>query len=247
MGIFKKNMKTFAIAALLGLTNATILNVEDIEAEKHFLHHIDIHGLSYGTVEEFEFRKAIFMDKFRFIKKHNADANETHKVGFNHFMTWTDDEYKKLLGGKMPAELPEFEEAQFDTSNLKDEVNWVTAGKVSDVKNQGQCGSCWAFSTTGSAESASAIEHNSMPILSEQQLVDCDTAHDMGCNGGNPIWAYQYLSQTPAMRENDYPYVAKRNSNTQCSEAETQGVLSVTNFNYKQQSESQFMAAIAQN
>jgi len=236
----------FAIAALLGLTNATLLNTADIEAEKMFLDHLNEFGKSYGTVEEFQFRKNIFMDKLRFINEWNAGKN-THQVGVNQFMTWTDAEYKKILGGFNIK--TDKAQAVLDDSNLKDGVNWVTEGKVSPVKNQGQCGSCWSFATTGSMESANVIQNGGeMVTVSEQQFVDCDTQHDMGCQGGNPVWAYQYASQNPIMRESAYPYIAKKNSyaDKHCDDAMSEGVLTVTDFDYLQSKPaSQFQAAIA--
>merc|ERR1711934_487350 len=173
-------------------------------------------------------------------------GNNTHRVGQNMFMTWTDAEYKKILGAKN-AKIDK-EQAVLDTSNLKDGVNWVTQDKVSPVKNQGQCGSCWSFSTTGSMESANVIQNGGEMIeIAEQQFVDCDTAHDMGCNGGNPVWAYQYASQTPIMRESSYPYIAKKSSDTsKCYDASSEGVLSVTDFDYIQSKPASDMkAAIA--
>lgn len=90
---------------------------------------------------------------------------------------------------------------------------------VTPVKDQGQCGSCWAFSSTGALESAYAIKNGSLPILSEQQLVDCAGKKygNHGCSGGWYYNSYNYLADQHLLEtENQYPYLAK---NENCMEA----------------------------
>ena len=88
------------------------------------------------------------------------------------------------------------------------DIDWSTKGKVSNVKNQGQCGSCWAFSATGVCESWARIKGQS-PSLSEQQLVDCSGSYgNHGCNGGWPSKALQYVKDKGLASESEYPYTA---------------------------------------
>ena len=75
------------------------------------------------------------------------------------------------------------EPVEYDASSLPASVDWRTKGAVNAVKDQGQCGSCWAFSATAAVEGAYAIKTGNLLSLSEQQLVDCDT-QSQGCNGG---------------------------------------------------------------
>jgi len=96
---------------------------------------------------------------------------------------------------------------------VPDEKDWVKEGIVTDVKDQGQCGSCWAFATIASLESLAASQSKNLATFSEQQLVDCATGSllppippNFGCNGGNPLFALPYVASRGIMSEKDYPY-----------------------------------------
>jgi C1A family cysteine protease len=145
--------------------------------------HIAEHGLSYGTQEEYLFRQNIFMTKDAENQVINADPENTFTVGHNFMSTWTDAEYKKMLGFRAPTNVTEIEPTILDTVNIPASVDWRTQGAVNPVKNQGQCGSCWAFSATCAIEGHHQIQQGKLISLAEQQMVDCDTTC-YGCNGG---------------------------------------------------------------
>jgi len=150
-----------------------------------FLQHIAEHGLQFATTEEFEFRQARFMEADADYKLINQDKNNTFTVGHNFMSTWTNEEYKQLLGANIPKDVQEAEVTELNNLSIPTSIDWRTHNPavVNPVKNQAQCGSCWAFSATCANEGHHAIQSGTLLSLSEQQLVDCDT-QCQGCNGG---------------------------------------------------------------
>jgi len=164
------------------------------------------YGANWAAEEE-GYRRLIFEKNLVLINKHNADASQTYKMGVNQFTIFTTEEFAtrfltpmKLAGA--PAADTEYE--------VIGDVDWTTQGKVSGVKNQGQCGSCWAFSATGVLESSALVHGKGSVSLSEQQLVDCSRPQgNQGCNGGWPSSALTYVKSNGITTEGAYPYIAK--------------------------------------
>merc|ERR1712061_474785 len=104
------------------------------------------------------------------------------------------------------------------TANLADSVDWVAKGAVTPVKNQAQCGSCWAFSSTGALEGAWQTATGKLLSFSEQQLVDCAKFRwgNMGCSGGLQQHAFNYIEQADLCAEDQYPYTGKNSLFTSC-------------------------------
>eukprot|EP00178_Gracilaria_changii_P010690 TRINITY_DN3104_c0_g1_i5.p2 TRINITY_DN3104_c0_g1~~TRINITY_DN3104_c0_g1_i5.p2 ORF type:complete len:318 (+),score=54.70 TRINITY_DN3104_c0_g1_i5:33-956(+) len=171
-----------------------------------FAKYLAQHGKNYLTTEEYETRKTIFAKNHFIIAEHNM--GNTHKLGHNFMSDWTDAE-KKQLNGYMPELYPtDLEAVEYTNATVPDTVDWrKQLASMRVIKNQGQCGSCWAFSTVGSIESRSEIQKNPYISLSEQQLVDC-VQYCFGCEGGNYFLAFDYAKNNGNEGETDYTYKA---------------------------------------
>ena len=230
----------FAVAAMIASASAVeLMN----PVEYKFMEYISQHGKTYATVAEYKFRLNIFAQKLKQAEEHNATPGVTSVMGTNFMSDWTDAEYKKLLGFKH-HELKNVSTIEFPEA-LQDEVNWVTAGAVTPVKDQGQCGSCWSFSTTGALEGLDFVKKGVLPNLSEQQLVDCSLLN-FGCNGGSMALAFKYSETHPLESESDYPYIAARSAGG-CKYNKSLGKFAPTSYSaVTQQSTTALKAAIAQ-
>jgi len=207
-----------------------------------FLQHVAEHGLNFGTTEEFNFRQGLFMDKDAKYAEINADPTNTFVVGHNSMSTWTHDEYKVLLGYKTQANFDDLEVTELDEVNVPSSVDWRQKGAVNAIKNQGQCGSCWAFSATCSIEGHYQIASGHLVSLAEQELVDCDTKCH-GCNGGLQYLAMQYVASYGQTLEQDYKYTGK---DGRCNERHVKKIVKTTKLHQvKGYSSSALISAIA--
>jgi C1A family cysteine protease len=186
------------------------------------------HGKTYGTSAEHSYRLGVFTDNLRRIDEHNNTPGQTSTVGLNLFSDLPQEEFRRQYAkGLLDRPLKSSNNVKLlSTDNLAASIDWRTKGAVTPVKNQGQCGSCWAFSTTGSVEGAMFLKTGKLQSFSEQQLVDCDKV-DQGCNGGLMDNAFKYIEKYPLMPEQDYPYTAEVG---ECKNDSSKGVAKVTGF-----------------
>ncbi|WCJ31261.1 cysteine proteinase1 [Euphorbia peplus] len=174
------------------------------------------HGKVYNKIGEREKRFDIFKNNLRFIDEHNSQKR-SYKVGLTRFADLTNEEYSSVfLGTKIDATSrviksgkPSQRYTFRDGDTLPESVDWREAGAVNPIKDQGSCGSCWAFSTIAAVEGINKIATGELVSLSEQELVDCDRAANAGCNGGLMDDAFQFIFQNGGIdTEADYPYQA---------------------------------------
>jgi cathepsin L len=165
--------------------------------------------------EELFYRYEVFKGTLDWVTAYNAQPNRTAEMETNKFADLTPAEFKLIYLGFKP------ELARGKITTLEDlgassgaypsgSLDWRSKNAVTGVKDQGQCGSCWAFSTTGSIEGAVAIKHGHLTSLSEQCLMDCGTAYgNLACNGGLMDNAFKQAEAKGVATEASYPYTAK--------------------------------------
>jgi len=178
--------------------------------ENAFVNWMTKFGKSYAP-EEFFYRFEMFKQNVDFVEAHNA-LNSTWEVELNKFADMGSAEFKNVYNGYKP----ELRRGRLSLKDLRvnayptGSIDWVEKGAVTGIKDQGQCGSCWSFSTTGSVEGIVQIKAGHLTSLSEQQLMDCSFSYgNLGCAGGLMDNAFKYVQANGLCTEAAYPYTAK--------------------------------------
>ncbi|XP_051502953.1 procathepsin L-like [Myxocyprinus asiaticus] len=204
-------------AAVLAVVSAASLSLEDMEFHAWKLKF----GKSYSSVKEEAQRKLTWLTNRKLVLVHNILADQgikSYRLGMTYFADMDNEEYRRVAfrgclgsfnmskarGGATFVQ-------QANGIVLPDSVDWRHKGYVTDVKDQKDCGSCWAFSATGSLEGQIFRKTGKLVSLSEQQLVDCSGDYgNMGCGGGLMDQAFQYIEANKGLdTEDSYPYEAQ--------------------------------------
>eukprot|EP00753_Platysulcus_tardus_P022012 PLAT9194.3.p2 GENE.PLAT9194.3~~PLAT9194.3.p2 ORF type:complete len:336 (-),score=94.22 PLAT9194.3:148-1128(-) len=204
-------MKTSAAIVVLLAVAASAYNVHPREKYEVLFHAWHTQYEKAYTPFEYVHRLNIFADNVDTIEAHNS-GDHSYSLGMGGpFMDLTREEFAaRYLGFRGNAvEATTTAESELMVE-LPTSVDWRQKGAVTPVKNQGQCGSCWAFSTTGSTEGVTEIATGTLTSLSEQQLVDCSGSYgNQGCNGGLMDNAFKYIIANGICTEASYPYTAQ--------------------------------------
>jgi len=219
-----------------------------------FTRYMEKYNKQYETADEHNLRFWTYYKNSKLWNKENRrhkEAGESAVYGATKFADLSKEEFAKFYLNKVMAET-DVEEARtnlpaagyMDTAGVPDSVDWRDMNAVTPVKNQGRCGSCWAFSTTGNVEGQYAIKTGNLTSLSEQELVDCDKV-DEGCNGGLPSQAYLEIKRIGGLElETDYPYTGHGDK---CSFDKSMAKVQVSGGTQLPKDEAQIAAWIAAN
>jgi C1A family cysteine protease len=211
--------KLFYITQLLSVSGALFYSNDDFDLFKDFQFKFN---KDYLSLEEQQKRYNIFRLNLHKIIDHNLDITQNFTLDINQFSDLTSDEFKNYVG---KLNFNRYGCLLFNTSfdNTPISLDWRNSNVVTSVKDQGQCGSCWAFSATGAIESAWAISTGELNNLSEQELVDCAIGIKYGghgCNGGQMDGAFKYAKQYGLCLELEYPYTATQSNCVKCEGVE---------------------------
>jgi len=227
------------LLCLFGLLAATAL-ATDAHLKNSFLHFQRKYNKVYSTQEEFNSRFEIFKQNMADAALHQK-ANPKAKFGVTKFSDLSKEEFakfylmpnfKNVVPATMPPKKTAFPLNKVGVTPDPTNFDWATTQYVTPIRNQGQCGSCWAFSATETISSYFALATNqAAELLSVEQIVDCDTAgQDQGCNGGFPTGAYAYVQSAGGIEtEQAYPYTAEGGQSGSCNFNQGSVVATVTN------------------
>ncbi|CAI0425937.1 unnamed protein product [Linum tenue] len=198
-----------SVALLLGLARSFEYRAEDLTSEEK-LWDLYERWRSHHTVSrsltEKQARFNVFKENVKHIHKVNQ-KDKPYKLKLNSFADMTNHEFVMLHGPRRQTPF-----SHGETDNVPASVDWRKNGAVTPIKNQGKCGSCWAFSSVAAVEGINKIKTGELVSLSEQELVDC-SKDNHGCDGGMMEQAFQFIEQVGGLTtETNYPYEAKDES-----------------------------------
>ncbi|CAK9176580.1 unnamed protein product [Ilex paraguariensis] len=200
----------FALVFIMGalVSQATSSSLQETSMYESHEQWMAKFGRVYKDSDERDNRFKIFKENVETIESFNKAANKPYKLGVNQFADLTNEEFKAR--NKLKRRVCSTEAISFKYENvtaLPATMDWRKKGAVTPIKDQGQCGSCWAFSAVAATEGITKLKTGKLISLSEQELVDCDTSEDQGCEGGLMDDAFTFIQKNHGLTtEANYPY-----------------------------------------
>ena len=199
------------ILILFSILSLTLSLRDGLKEEKNlfrfFQHFVKKYEKKYSSVEEYMARFKVFKSNLK-----RANQNSSFKQGITQFSDMTPNEFRRIylnLNINILNTIKYEKAKEINGEEPPEAFNWLDKKVLTDIKNQGSCGSCWAFSAVGNIEALYYLKYGENVRFSEQQLVDCDT-YDLGCNGGLMETAYQWIIENKGLTtEAEYPYVGR--------------------------------------
>jgi len=236
--------------------NLGVMDWDKLDSEQRFNLYVDVFEKSFDGISH----KANAFENFKandeLIEEHNG-KNLSYTLGHNEYSDLSNEEFNTRMGFKFKKKTFLRTKKNRKTKlnmvhkvkNLEStpsSVDWVEKGAVTDVKNQGSCGSCWSFSTTGALEGAYAIASGSLVSLSEQQLVSCDTT-DSGCGGGMMDNAFTWIKNNGGVcKESAYPYESSGGTAPSCTSSCSAAVTCTGYTDVTENDEDAMLTAVAE-
>jgi len=207
--------------------------------DEEWMHFKRTHGKIYGSDAAEQRHYEAFVESREFVRQHESTPSSFH-VGLTRFSDWLEEEIQSHFTPHLAsswnhtaAGAPPLEAVLPGVAAVSQSVDWSShlnplgRSVVTSVKDQLQCGACWAFTAAECTESAVAMSTGILESLSVQELIDCDKTWDKGCIGGNPILAFPYIMRNGVAAESSYPFTG---SEAACRDQSVPSVSGITGF-----------------
>merc|ERR1712080_682535 len=230
-----RRMRLLVLAALVCVASAWKVRTPGALEAANWEAYKSEHGKQYLTRASDNYRYPLYLEEVVAVNKWNLEYDQglhSYFKGINQFSDMTREEFVAMQKLKVPADIEERRAAgnhQVPQSTAPSAIDWREKGAVQHVKNQGQCGSCWAFATVCALEGRHAIKNGDLPDIAEQQFVSCspEKYDTYGCNGGwyDGAWKYAHDQGSHGIdTQESYPYTARDDA---CDTAKTSDDLNV--------------------
>lgn len=221
---FKKIfLVALSLCLVVGIAESFDFHEKELETEESLWEMYErwrSHHTISRNLDEKHKRFNVFKENVKYVHNFNKQ-DKPYKLKLNKFGDMTNHEFRSAYAGSKVKHHRMLRGTTRSNGtfmyenvvNIPPSIDWRKKGAVTGVKDQGQCGSCWAFSTVVAVEGINQIKTKNLVSLSEQELVDCDNTENQGCNGGLMDYAFEFIKQKGGITgEQTYPYKAEDGS-----------------------------------